>query len=235
MSLLGISIARLRRGAGAQILYDLAINQVADGNVAAARATLEKLKSVAKTPADQWLVFEAEIWCLLCDGKVTQARDVAARVTTSSPLLLAVLGVVAGTSEGAIDTLADALRQTPSADLVTHALVSCGAAAQFAALLEHPGVSTRISDYRLQSASALVFHAGAYDACERICVAAFRAYGSPVHLFNAACCASRRGEVEAGIAHLQGAVRAGWTDRALLASDPDLANLRVDPRFAEFR
>lgn len=217
----------------ATALYTSAMHRLGEGNLLAARTALQSLSVIAVTPAERSLVDEAEIWCLLCEGKKAAARDAAACVTTSSPLLLALLGVVVGTSEGAIDALADALRATPSTDLVTHALVACGASTHFAALLERPGIVTRINDMSLQGASAHVFHAGAFEACERICTMAFRAYGSPVHLFNAACCAARRGDIDAGIVHVKNALAAGWTDRARLASDPDLASLRADARFAE--
>lgn len=216
-------------------LYNATMNRLAQGNVHAARNGLQALNVLSTAGHPRSLYQEAEIWCLLCEGNPSAARNAAATVTTSSPLLLAVLGVVTGTSEGAVEALADGLRATPSFDLVTHALVACGASHHLAALLERPGMVTRFSDVSLQASTARVFHTGAYDACERMCITAFRAYGSPVHLFNAACCAARRGDIDGGLTHVKNALGAGWSDRAHLARDPDLANLRADPRFSDVR
>ena len=51
--------------------------------------------------------------------------------------------------------------------------------------------------------------------------------------YNLACAAGRTGDVQAGMKHLQAAVAGGWDDPSHLESDPDLAALRDDDRFAE--
>lgn len=223
---------RLLGGAKQQALYDRAIVALSNGELTAARVLLAKLKASARSPRDQSLVTEAEAWCFLCEGAPAKARDLVARTVTSSPLLLAVIAVVAGTNEGAIDTLADAMREMPAIDLVTQAFVACRVPMRIAALLERPGVATRLPDVWLHGSSAVVFRSGAFEACEAICQAAFRAYGSPMHLFNAACCASRLGDVDRALAHLRAAIVAGFAERERLGSDPDLERVRADPRFA---
>lgn len=214
-------------------LYSHAMEALGKGEVAVARAIVARLKPLVTTAHDLSLAIEAEAWCLLCAGQPVAARDIAIRAQSSSPLLLSTLGVVVGTHEGAVDTLADALRSTPALDLVTHALVACNAAKQLAAVLERPGVVTRIPDVWLQTSSAIVFRSGAFEACEAICSSAFRAYGSPTHLFNAACCAARLGHVDRSLATLRRALEAGFSERARLFVDPDLEPVRADPRFAE--
>lgn len=213
-------------------LYGRALASLSNGETTAAHALVAKLKSSAISPHDRSLVTEAEAWCFLCDGKPTQARTHLAGAVTSSPLLLAVVAVVAGTNDGAIDTLADAMRATPSLLLVTRALVACNAPMRIASLLDRPGVATRLPDVWLHSASEVVFRSGAFDACEAICLAAFRAYGSPMHLFNAACCAARLGDIDRAFTHLRDALAAGFSERERFASDPDLASVRADRRFA---
>lgn len=219
-------------GAKHQALYDRAIDALGNGEAAAARALIARLKASATSPRDRSLVTEAEAWAFLCEGAPARARELVSGTVTSSPLLLAVIAVVAGSNDGAIDTLADAMRAMPALELVTRALVACGAPMRIASLLERPGVATRLPDVWLQSASAVVFHSGAHDACEAICLAAFRAYGSPMHLFNAACCAARLGDVDRAFTHLRRALEAGFSERERFATDPDLANVRADARFA---
>ena len=50
--------------------------------------------------------------------------------------------------------------------------------------------------------------------------------------YNLACATSRAGDVESGIGWIGKAVEGGWDDIEPLKSDPDLAALRADPRFA---
>ncbi|MFO0663912.1 MAG: hypothetical protein U0174_08175 [Polyangiaceae bacterium] len=215
----------------AETLYSQAISALSVGDTATARTAIGKLKGRGPaTPHERDLCLEAEGWCFLCEGKPSSARDTLAS-SNSSPLLLSLLGVVAGTSEGALDVFAEALRATPSLELVTHALVGCGGAAHLAAVFEKPAMVTRFPDGWLLRSSEVVFRKGAFAACERICLAAFRAYGAPTHLFNAACAASRLGEVERALGHLRRALDAGFADKALLANDPDLAPVRADARF----
>jgi tetratricopeptide (TPR) repeat protein len=51
-------------------------------------------------------------------------------------------------------------------------------------------------------------------------------------LYNLACAYARTGRLDEALARLEAALAAGFADRALLATDPDLAPLRDDPRFA---
>lgn len=52
-------------------------------------------------------------------------------------------------------------------------------------------------------------------------------------LFNAACAHAALGAVDQGLAALAGCLGAGYEDFAQVDSDPDLAPLRADPRFAQ--
>ncbi|KAI5064056.1 hypothetical protein GOP47_0020726 [Adiantum capillus-veneris] len=49
--------------------------------------------------------------------------------------------------------------------------------------------------------------------------------------YNIACCYSKLNEVEAGLSALEAAMEAGFEDYKTVRSDPDLANLRVSPKF----
>jgi hypothetical protein len=50
--------------------------------------------------------------------------------------------------------------------------------------------------------------------------------------YNLACAYALNGQKDFALKALQGAKRAGFADRSLMASDPDLASLRDDPHFA---
>ncbi|MGQ0551825.1 MAG: FG-GAP-like repeat-containing protein [Planctomycetota bacterium] len=79
------------------------------------------------------------------------------------------------------------------------------------------------------SLHALGRHAEALPAHERAATfPAFAAGGG----YNAACALALLGRREEALARLAAAVRAGFGDRNLLASDTDLDSLRADPRFA---
>ncbi len=54
---------------------------------------------------------------------------------------------------------------------------------------------------------------------------------NPVVFFNLACSYALLGRIEAALAALANAVRLGYADADWLAQDPDLDNLRSDPRF----
>jgi len=53
----------------------------------------------------------------------------------------------------------------------------------------------------------------------------------PGVLYNLACSYSLTGEVDEAVETLQEALRRGWSDLAHLERDPDMANLRRDPRY----
>ncbi len=89
-------------GAKHQALYDRAIDALGNGEAAAARALIARLKASATSPRDRSLVTEAEAWGFLCEGAPARARELVSGTVTSSPLLLAVIAVVAGSNDGAI-------------------------------------------------------------------------------------------------------------------------------------
>ena len=51
--------------------------------------------------------------------------------------------------------------------------------------------------------------------------------------YNVACCRSRLGDIDGALAALRQALEYGFENRALIKEDPDLANLRADPRYGE--
>jgi len=55
----------------------------------------------------------------------------------------------------------------------------------------------------------------------------------PVVLYNLACSLSLTGEIDEALEALREAVGCGWRDFALLKRDPDMANVRKDPRWDE--
>jgi hypothetical protein len=212
--------------------YLKAVAAVQGGDLPRARVLLGEMGGMAKSDRHRQLVCEVDLWCALCAGDLSRARAIAPAARPSD-VLRATLGVVLGTDPGALDVLMDALAATPSLELATRALVGGGKADAVPRLLEGPGMVTRFPDGTLQGATEILFRAGAYADCEAACLLALRAYGTPTHLYNAACCASRVGNVDGALSYLARARAAGFAHRAALEGDPDLAAVRADPRFAD--
>jgi hypothetical protein len=55
----------------------------------------------------------------------------------------------------------------------------------------------------------------------------------PSAIYNVACCRSRLGDIDGALSDLRRALEVGFENQALLKEDPDLANLRADPRYAQ--
>jgi hypothetical protein len=212
--------------------YLKAHHALAAGDLPGARALLAEMTGAARSAWHRQLVQEIDAWTSLCAGDLARVRSLAAAAQPSG-LLRATLGVVLGSAPGAVDVLAEALEETPSLLLLTRALVGAGKADAVPRLLDRPGMVTRFPDPTLLGATEALFRAGAYAACEEACLLSLRAYGTPTHLYNAACCASRVGNVDGALAYLRRARDAGFADRASLEKDPDLAAVRADARFAD--
>lgn len=60
-----------------------------------------------------------------------------------------------------------------------------------------------------------------------------RGYMVPASTYNVACAKARKGDLDGALVALRLAFERGFGDYALLGEDPDLANLRGDPRFVE--
>jgi hypothetical protein len=85
--------------------------------------------------------------------------------------------------------------------------------------------------YRLGYARIFLGHyEAAAPAFER---AAELDFMKPSATYNVACCRSRLGDLDGALAALRQALEYGFENRALLKEDPDLANLRGDPRYAQ--
>lgn len=70
------------------------------------------------------------------------------------------------------------------------------------------------------------------EALAAIAAAAARAPRDARVRYNAACVRAAAGDADGAMEDLAEAIRLGFSDRGLLTSDPDLAPLRSDPRFA---
>ncbi len=70
----------------------------------------------------------------------------------------------------------------------------------------------------------------AAQACER---AAELGYQRPISLYNAACAYSQLKQLDRAFDFLRRSLEAGFNQPETLESDPDIANLRADPRFEE--
>ena len=86
-----------------------------------------------------------------------------------------------------------------------------------------------------QAAGMNLLRAEDYPGCQAAFTALAQnkgtAAGRRSPLYNAACCASLGGDLDAGFDLIRRALADGWTDRAKLQTDPDLANLRADRRW----
>lgn len=77
--------------------------------------------------------------------------------------------------------------------------------------------------------SARLFEAGAYEPSMQVSLSAFDALRTADDLYNAACAQAKLGELDRGLATLNRAIDAGYTDRKALTDDQDLAPLRSAP------
>lgn len=90
-----------------------------------------------------------------------------------------------------------------------------------------------LSEGALAALAARAFHAGAYPLSALASQQRFERSGAADAAYNLACIQARLGAVEAGVTWLCRALEAGFSDQALLASDPDLDPLRGHPQFPE--
>jgi len=104
----------------------------------------------------------------------------------------------------------------------TVCLVSAAAAAS------EPDVRQTLAD------ASAAYDDGRYAACGRLYAMAVEEQGQPGSgsPYNAACCYSLAGDRERAFELLDTAVERGWNDAEHLETDPDLAGLRDDPRWA---
>lgn len=78
------------------------------------------------------------------------------------------------------------------------------------------------------------YDAGDYDASSAAYARSIEAGASnPITFYNAACSAALAGEIDVAFERLDGALARGWRDVPLTSTDPDLASLHDDPRFAD--
>ncbi|MCA9587407.1 MAG: hypothetical protein KC657_18900 [Myxococcales bacterium] len=203
------------------------------GDTRTARALHAEMSSRARSAAHRRLVTEIDVWCSLCEADLERARAAFIGASSPSDLLRATMGAALGSDAGAVDVLADALEDVPALLLVTRALVGAGRAAVVPRVLARPGMPIRFADPTLHAATEALFRSGALAECEEACLLASKAFGAPTHHYNAACCASRLGDVDRALRHLATAIAGGFAAREQLASDVDLATVRADPRFAD--
>ena len=79
------------------------------------------------------------------------------------------------------------------------------------------------------------FEGGAFDVSARAGEAAFRLRPDPQVAYNVACAYARDGDGRAALEWLEAALREGFDDGEVLASDSDLDSLRGQPAFERLR
>jgi CubicO group peptidase (beta-lactamase class C family) len=131
-------------------------------------------------------------------------------------------------------------RRTP---LATHADVAARAAVHYAAQRWPQAAEAYAQVVRDQPdhgeahfrlAYALLLSGRDYERAARACErAAELDYQKPVSLFNAACAYSRLKQLDRAFAFLRKSLDAGFDQPEALETDPDLENMRADPRFGE--
>jgi hypothetical protein len=83
----------------------------------------------------------------------------------------------------------------------------------------------------LEVLAARAFYSEFFELASAASEARFQRFAIAEGAYNVACCCARQGKVEEGVDWLAKALQAGFSDRELMAKDPDLDALRVSPRF----
>jgi Zn-dependent protease len=97
-------------------------------------------------------------------------------------------------------------------------------------IVEHPELKRNAHQLGLDIEAA-AFEAGQYGASVRAGAFVFLLVGDPNAAYNVACAFARENRFEEGIEWLERAVKAGFDNFELLATDPDIEALRTAPAF----
>ncbi|HEU4389118.1 MAG TPA: site-2 protease family protein [Blastocatellia bacterium] len=116
--------------------------------------------------------------------------------------------------------------------LLGQALVRSGRFEEALLISQNP----QLGDLSLALAGELesaAFQAGHYDVAAQAGAIAFRRTRDPRAAYNVVCALARAGRAEEALGWLRSAVQAGFTDKHLLETDPDLIGIRGLPGFSQ--
>ena len=91
----------------------------------------------------------------------------------------------------------------------------------------------RVSSHGHLTISASLFHAGRFTHALEVSELGWNRFRAPDHAYNAACSCAKLDRLETGLDWIARALERGFTDRAMLEGDPDLAALRKSRRWDE--
>lgn len=195
----------------------------------------------AETPAERAYALCCVAWAQVASGRAEEAEATLRELPDGEqpwPILLGLIAHGLNRPAEAAARFEETLRALEEPDpatvqLLTSALVKSGRVQDALDLAEEH----RLEGRQREVLTAALFYAGHYALalaeCERQLGSrdADRARAA----YNAACCQSRLGRPDQGVAWLSRAVDEGWTDAALLDADPDLAAVRAYPGYAAVR
>jgi tetratricopeptide (TPR) repeat protein len=195
----------------------------------------------AETAAERAYALCLVAWAQVASGRAEEAEATVRELPEGEqpwPILLGLIAHGLNRPAEAAARFEETLRSLEEPDpatvqLLTSALVKAGRVQDALDL----AVEHRLEGRQREVLTAALFYAGHYALalaeCERQLGSgdADRARAA----YNAACCQSRLGRPDQGVAWLSRAVDEGWTDISLLDADPDLAAVRAHPGYAAVR
>jgi len=154
-------------------------------------------------------------------------------VTPSGYLLATATALAGGTHEAIALALGGygAERTWPPNRQLARVFAERGAIRGLVEALVHADLTDRVEAIRVLHDH--LHHEGRYADAVIAGTAAMAAEPSPRGAYNLACSAARAGDCETAITALRRAVALGFADRSLATSDEDLAEVRMDRRWAD--
>lgn len=80
-----------------------------------------------------------------------------------------------------------------------------------------------------------LFRAGRYELAADVAQRTWDEHADPLSAYNLACCAEKRGDLDAGLVWLMAAIKGGFTDAEQLDADDDLQGVRNHPDYPKVR
>ncbi len=217
---------------------EAAVRALQAGDGAAAAEAAEQVIAKATDPRVKDEGYRLLAWGRLVSGDAVSAQRALAQMTGEpEPALQGLILVERGNFEAAIGHLVRAVEHG-GGPLVEEGLArafrdsrSFEEAADF---FESPGGANVGADtvFRIEHAA---YEAGDYGSAARLGKVLFEREREPIRAFNVACSLARAGDLDASLAWLERAHRAGFDDAHLLDTDEDLATVRALPGFAALR
>ncbi|MGE0785124.1 MAG: site-2 protease family protein [Sandaracinaceae bacterium] len=209
------------------------LSRGSDGWRALGADLADRIGPALETPAERATAEELAAWAYLLGGDRERALATVDRLSERyEPSLL--LAMLSDLLRGHFDRVIAAAPDAPEAEREAAQRI----AAYAHAALSHPDRALDATHHDRELAAmidAALFADGRFDQAAHLAALLFERFGQPTDAYNTACSHARAGRPEEGLAWLERAIDAGYTDAAQLDADDDLASVRALAAFAPLR